>query len=99
VSFNNLSGNIPQNKQFATFLDDSFEGNNGLCGDQLSHKCLDHTRPSFSSSSADGDDDDSGSLFELDWKVVLIGYGSGFVVGVLGSTFYHKVIGWLKRVF
>jgi hypothetical protein len=99
VSFNNLSGNIPQNKQFATFLDDSFEGNNGLCGDQLSHKCLDHTRPSFSSSSADDDDDDSGFLFELDWKVVLIGYGSGFVVGVLGSTFYHKVIGWLKRVF
>jgi Leucine-rich repeat (LRR) protein len=99
VSFNNLSGNIPQNKQFATFLDNSFEGNKGLCGDQLSHKCLDHTRPSFSSSSADDDDDDSGFLFELDWKVVLIGYGSGFVVGVLGSTFYHKVIGWLKRVF
>lgn len=47
VSFNNLSGPVPQNKQFATFQGDSFEGNQGLCGNQLLKKCVDHAGPSL----------------------------------------------------
>jgi Leucine-rich repeat (LRR) protein len=100
VSFNNLSGPIPQNKQFATFQGNSFEGNQGLCGDQLSKKCIDHTRPSFSPPSASDGDHDSESFFEFDWKVIVIGYVGGLVAGVaLGSAFYSDVIGWLKRFF
>ncbi|KAK2359384.1 receptor protein [Trifolium repens] len=95
VSFNNLSGPIPQNKQFATFEDNSFEGNQGLCGEQLLNKCLDHAKTSISD-----DDNDSESLFELYWNVILIGYVGGLVAGVaLGSAFYPDVIGCLKRFF
>ncbi|GAU26007.1 hypothetical protein TSUD_166890 [Trifolium subterraneum] len=100
VSFNNLSGPIPQNKQFSTFQDNSFEGNQGLCGDQLLKKCIDHRGPSFSPPSTSDDDHESESLFELYWYVILIGYVGGLVGGVaLGSAFYPDVVGWLKRFF
>jgi Leucine-rich repeat (LRR) protein len=95
VSFNNLSGPIPQNEQFSTFEENSFEGNQGLCGDQLLNKCIDHVETSISE-----EDHDSESLFELYWIVILIGYVGGLVAGVaLGSAFYPDVIGCLKRFF
>ncbi|AES77447.1 putative leucine-rich repeat-containing, plant-type, leucine-rich repeat domain, L [Medicago truncatula] len=94
VSFNKLRGPIPQNNQFSTFKGDSFEGNQGLCGDQLLKKCIDPAGPSTS----DDDEDDSGSsFFELYWTVVLIGYGGGFVAGVaLGNTYFPQVFAWCR---
>ncbi|RHN44197.1 putative leucine-rich repeat domain, L domain-containing protein [Medicago truncatula] len=93
VSFNNLTGPIPQNNQFSTFKDDSFEGNQGLYGDQLLKKCIDHGGPSTS----DVDDDDSESFFELDWTVLLIGYGGGLVAGfALGNTYFPQVFEWCR---
>ena len=93
VSFNNLTGPIPQNNQFSTFKGDSFEGNQGLCGDQLLKKCIDHAGPSTS----DDNDDDSESFFELYWTVALIGYGGGLVAGVaLGNTYFQQVFAWCR---
>ncbi|RHN44193.1 putative leucine-rich repeat domain, L domain-containing protein [Medicago truncatula] len=94
VSFNNLTGPIPQNNQFSTFKGDSFEGNQGLCGDQLLKKCIDPAGPSTSD---DDDDDDSKSFIELYWTVVLIGYGGGLVAGVaLGNTYFLQVFAWYR---
>ncbi|PNX56734.1 leucine-rich repeat plant specific, partial [Trifolium pratense] len=74
--------------------------NQGLCGEQLLNKCIDHKGPSFSPPSASDDDHESESLFELYWTVILIGYVGGLVAGVaLGSAFYPDVIGLLKRFF
>ncbi|CAJ2668994.1 unnamed protein product [Trifolium pratense] len=67
VSFNNLLGPIPQNKQFGTFEDNSFEGNQGLCGEQLLNKCIDHVE-----TSASDDDHESEYLFELYWNVIMM---------------------------
>ncbi|KHN13650.1 Phytosulfokine receptor 1 [Glycine soja] len=55
VSFNNLSGPTPQTKQFATFQGSSFEGNQGLCGNQLFKKCEEHTGLPFTVPTSDGD--------------------------------------------
>lgn len=95
-----LSGPIPQNNQFSTFQGDSFKGNKGLCGDQLLNKCFDHAEHPFSPpSSASDDDNDSESSFELEWQVVLIGYVGGLVAGLaLGNSYYHQLLGWLKRI-
>ncbi|XVE52838.1 hypothetical protein DITRI_Ditri02bG0156400 [Diplodiscus trichospermus] len=75
VSYNQLVGPIPQGKQFDTFENGSYEGNEGLCGLPLSKGCRsDDPQPLMNS------DDDSKP--EFGWKVVLIGYGSGFIFGV-----------------
>ncbi|RZB57808.1 Receptor-like protein 9DC3, partial [Glycine soja] len=100
LSLNSLSGKIPQqlaeliflsllriSHQFSTFQGTSFEGNQGLCGNQLVKK------------SSDEDDQDSGFFGEFDWKVAVIGYGGELLAGVaLGSTFSHEIFAWLKRV-
>ncbi|XP_027930101.1 receptor-like protein 7 [Vigna unguiculata] len=99
VSFNNLSGPIPQNMQFATFQDSSFEGNQELCVNPSINKCEEDGELPFVPPSTSDDDINSGIFIEFDWKVVLIGYGGGLLVGLaLGSSFNRQILAWLKRV-
>ncbi|XLT36586.1 hypothetical protein S245_067380, partial [Arachis hypogaea] len=66
VSFNNLSGPIPENGQILTFGDNSFTGNKNSCGIQLLKKCEDPLKLPLQK--PDGDQDsESGSFFEFDW--------------------------------
>ncbi|KAM6595157.1 hypothetical protein CsatA_002860 [Cannabis sativa] len=78
VSYNNLTGLIPRENQFHTFENNSFEGNQGVCGEPLSKKCQDSLLPP----SASNQDDDSDSGIELDWKFILAGLVSGLFIGV-----------------
>ncbi|KAM3731249.1 hypothetical protein ACB098_12G148500 [Castanea mollissima] len=82
VSYNNFTGPIPRGNQFDTFLNNSFEGNSGLCGNQLSRKC-EGPKAFLPPLSASTDNQELGSLIEFDWKIVVIGYGSGFIIGVV----------------
>ncbi|XP_022759853.1 receptor like protein 30-like [Durio zibethinus] len=96
VSNNQLIGPIPQGKQFATFENDSFEGNPGLCGNPLSKKCYSSPPPPSLSKKDRG----GGSWLEFGWKVVLLGYGSGLVNGlVLGYSFNPMKHKWFVKYF
>ncbi|KAJ4717593.1 receptor-like protein 12 [Melia azedarach] len=91
VSHNNLTGPIPQGNQFTLFDNSSFDGNVGLCGKPLSRKCEnDDSKPNENE-----DVPDSKSSFALDWKIALIGYSSGLIVGViLGLNFSTGIQEW-----
>ncbi|KAJ9678813.1 hypothetical protein PVL29_020879 [Vitis rotundifolia] len=95
VSHNHLTGPIPQGNQFTTFPNASFDGNPGLCGSPLSRACgSSEASPPTSSSSKQG------STSEFDWKFVLMGYGSGLVIGVsiryCLTSWKHE---WLVKTF
>ncbi|GAY67935.1 hypothetical protein CUMW_260280, partial [Citrus unshiu] len=88
VSDNYLTGPIPQGRQFSTFDNSSFESNSGLCGRPLSREC---------ESDEDHSKGTEESLFSgaFDWKIILIGYAGGLVVGfVLGFKFSTGIVGW-----
>uniref|UniRef100_A0A2N9GMH5 Disease resistance R13L4/SHOC-2-like LRR domain-containing protein n=1 Tax=Fagus sylvatica TaxID=28930 RepID=A0A2N9GMH5_FAGSY len=100
VSHNYLTGFVPQGKQFNTFGISSFEGNLGLCGNPLSKKCWvsdsSPPAPSISKQSQDC----VGSLFEFGWKIVLVGYGFGLIIGmIIGNIVASKKYDWLMKTF
>ncbi|KDO52047.1 hypothetical protein CISIN_1g0479852mg, partial [Citrus sinensis] len=80
VSDNHFTGPIPQGKQFATFDKTSFDGNSGLCGRPLSSECEISEAPT----NEDQIEDSEESLLSgvSDWKIILIGYAGGLIVGV-----------------
>ncbi|XVF78829.1 hypothetical protein PTKIN_Ptkin14bG0168500 [Pterospermum kingtungense] len=78
LSENNLVGPIPHGNQFDTFDNDSYRGNLGLCGFPLSKQCGNPPPPKFK------EDEDSGIAFI--WKLAMMGYGCGLVLGL--STGY-----------
>ncbi|KAL3738588.1 hypothetical protein ACJRO7_020029 [Eucalyptus globulus] len=95
VSHNQLFGPIPRGGQFNTFEASSFAMNDGLCGSPLPKKCTtigdDIPLPTSPLKEENGDK----SLFDLDWKVVLIGAGVGFLIGVvLGNFFIDEKSRW-----
>ncbi|KAL4598215.1 hypothetical protein ACB092_11G044600 [Castanea dentata] len=81
LSENHLFGHIPQGKQFNTFMNDSYYGNLGLCGFPMTKACGNDEGQQPSPSSTIQEDD-----FEFEngfhWKVVLLGYGCGFMFGL-----------------
>ncbi|PRQ56711.1 putative leucine-rich repeat-containing, plant-type, leucine-rich repeat domain, L [Rosa chinensis] len=83
VSYNNLTGSIPQGRQFQTFENTSYKGNPELCGDPLTRRCGNSIAPAQLPPSNSIEENVSGSAFELDWKFVLAGFGSGLLVGVV----------------
>ncbi|XP_047953319.1 putative receptor like protein 25 [Salvia hispanica] len=79
LSMNHLVGHIPQANQFSTFENDSYMGNWGLCGAPLTIKCNNGTW--LQAEEEDGDDEYE-FIDGFGWRCVVMGYGSGFVVGI-----------------
>uniref|UniRef100_A0A2N9FIW3 Leucine-rich repeat-containing N-terminal plant-type domain-containing protein n=1 Tax=Fagus sylvatica TaxID=28930 RepID=A0A2N9FIW3_FAGSY len=94
LSQNQLLGPIPQGGQFWTFESSSFEGNLGLCGSPLLKKCENNeTLTSISSH-------ESSFGEEFNWKVVVIGYACGLVIGLLiGHVVISRRLDWFMRTF
>ena len=90
-------GPIPHGKQFDTFQSSSFEGNSRLCGNPLTKKC-ENTNALLSPPPSSSQD--LCSPLQFGWKIVVIGYGFGLVVG---GTIGHIVIArnhdWLMKTF
>ncbi|KAJ6865432.1 receptor-like protein 47 [Populus alba x Populus x berolinensis] len=94
VSHNFLSGPIPRGNQFGTFDNTSFDENPGLCGEPLSKECG-NGEDSLPAAKEDGG---SGYPLEFGWKVVVIGYASGSVIGViLGCAMNTRKYEWLVK--
>ncbi|KAB1219254.1 Receptor-like protein 12 [Morella rubra] len=99
VSHNHLRGPIPRGKQFDIYENNSFIDNPELCGGPLSKKCSDsensvHPPSNFIQNQS------SESSFEFSWKVVVVGYGCGFVFGVgIGQIVITKKYTWFMKTF
>nr|XP_028964592.1 receptor-like protein 6 [Malus domestica] len=100
VSHNHLWGPIPLGQQFGTFLEDSYQGNSGLCGKPLSKKCEGSESSRLPPPSNFEEDEESGCPFVFDWYVVLPGVISGLIVGVVaGNTLADKKHEWFVETF
>ncbi|XP_023891100.1 receptor-like protein 33 [Quercus suber] len=89
LSENYHFGQIPQGKQFNTFKNDSYNGNLGLCGFPMTKACGNDKGPPPPPSTIQEDYLKFENGFH--WKVVLLGYGYGFVFGlVLGYLVFSS---------
>ncbi|XP_038696816.1 receptor-like protein 7 [Tripterygium wilfordii] len=100
VSCNQLIGPIPQGKQFATFENNSYKDNLGLCGKPLSKLCGNAGESPPSPSTGEDDQSSGGSSTYVLWMIVAIGYASGLVVGVVaGFRFTASKHEWFVKTF
>ncbi|GLT63085.1 hypothetical protein SLA2020_356730 [Shorea laevis] len=101
VSHNHLTGPIPKGQQFDTFENSSFDGNSGLCGMPLSRKCDYYNSENLPPpSSTSKGNEDSGLLAQFGWKLVLLGYGCGFLIGVvIGNIVFTRKREWFMKTF
>ncbi|XP_050289794.1 receptor-like protein 53 [Quercus robur] len=95
LSYNHLVGPIPQGGQFSTFEISSFEGNFGLCGSPLPNKCGNNNETQSYETRHES------SIVEgFDWKVVVIGYACGLIIGlVIGYFATSRRTIWFLRNF
>ncbi|KAH0780678.1 hypothetical protein KY290_000276 [Solanum tuberosum] len=102
LSHNHLVGCIPKGKQFDTFENSSYQGNDGLRGLPLSKDCGgDEGVPQATTPSGlDQEEEEEGDSSIISWQAVLMGYGCGLVIGlsiiyIMLSTQYPA---WFSRM-
>ncbi|KAJ0691567.1 putative leucine-rich repeat-containing, plant-type, leucine-rich repeat domain superfamily [Helianthus annuus] len=97
LSNNKLFGPIPQGRHFDTFSNDSYMGNQALCGYPLSMKCGDSEglKPPDVSSKQDTESDFPDGI---DWVVIFTGVACGLVIGIIcGDHLTRRYYKWFIR--
>ncbi|XP_055801111.1 receptor-like protein Cf-9 homolog [Solanum dulcamara] len=82
LSHNHLVGCIPKGKQFDTFENSSYQGNDGLRGLPLSKHCGGVDRVPQVTTPAELDQEEEEDSPIISWQAVLMGYGCGLVIGL-----------------
>ncbi|KAH0780546.1 hypothetical protein KY290_000144 [Solanum tuberosum] len=84
LSHNHLFGCIPKGNQFNTFENNSYQGNDGLCGLPLSRDCDGDDRVSQATIPVEQDqEEEEEDSPMISWQAVLMGYGCGLVIGLI----------------
>ncbi|GMP54760.1 hypothetical protein CsSME_00019820 [Camellia sinensis var. sinensis] len=98
LSDNQLAGPIPQGSQFNTFGSDSYGGNLALCGLPLSKKCKELLPLPPPPTLQQDENSDKSSGFN--WQVVVLGYGCGFLFGMIMGylMFVTRRPEWLMKI-
>ncbi|KAL1826062.1 hypothetical protein ACET3Z_012840 [Daucus carota] len=88
LSNNHLTGKIPQRGQFSTFDNDSYKDNYALCGFPVTNKCVQEVSlpPEVRNADEPEENDGGGGNDEVNWEVILMGFGIGLICGL--STGY-----------
>ncbi|WMV06783.1 hypothetical protein MTR67_000168 [Solanum verrucosum] len=83
LSHNHLVGCIPKGKQFDTFENSSYQGNDGLRGLPLSKHCSgdDRVPQETIPVELDQEEEEEDSPM-ISWQAILMGYGFGLVIGL-----------------
>ncbi|KAL5802310.1 hypothetical protein ACOSQ4_030615 [Xanthoceras sorbifolium] len=82
LSYNRLVGPIPQERQFAMFGDDSYIGNLGL-SKQRSNDESPEPKPTILQEEPKSKVSWGSYIWNwFDWKIIMLGYGSGIVIGL-----------------
>ncbi|XP_049386863.1 receptor-like protein Cf-9 [Solanum stenotomum] len=100
LSHNHLVGCIPKGKQFDTFENSSYQGNDGLRGFPLSKDCGGGDGVAQTTNPVELDEEGGGDSSMISWQAVLMGYGCGLVIGlsiiyIMLSTQYPA---WFSRM-
>ncbi|CAK9142411.1 unnamed protein product [Ilex paraguariensis] len=83
LSNNNLSGLIPVSGQLSTFRPSRYLNNSGLCGLPLPPCGSETLFGSTGDSKSDSENSSNPSKFDRFWVALVLGYGSGGIVGVV----------------
>ncbi|KAH0724461.1 hypothetical protein KY285_003699 [Solanum tuberosum] len=101
LSHNHLVGCIPKGKQFDTFENSSYQGNDGLRGLPLSKDCGGNEGvPQATTPNGLDQEEEEGDSAIISWQAVFMGYGCGLVIGlsiiyIMLSTQYPA---WFSRM-
>jgi hypothetical protein len=95
LSYNNMTGRIPQGNQFLSFPNTS-KGNTGLCGNPLTTQCdgPDSTAPTISQEHSGLWQDRLEAILLLTFSG--LGFGVGFTLAIMFRRFCHKE-GWVAK--
>jgi Leucine-rich repeat (LRR) protein len=88
LSFNQLVGQIPFIKQFATFSENSFKGNERLCGFPLKSQCS-HEEPWLSPPTYEESHSKSRAVIEWNYISAELGFVFGFGI-IIGPLMFWK---------